>query len=54
MNRSSCRLYLWDDHVVDALRYHLVPEDVILKMSPKKRRQYHGILPRHSQDPKDP
>lgn len=53
-NRPSCRFYLWEDHLVDALKYHEVPEDVIEKMTPRKRKRDHSITEYFPITPKTP
>ncbi|KAB5585257.1 hypothetical protein GE09DRAFT_1070013 [Coniochaeta sp. 2T2.1] len=39
VSHPSCRFYLWEDHVVEALKYFKASEEDILKMTPKKRKR---------------
>lgn len=35
---DKCSFFLWEDHLVEALKYHEVPEDQIIKATPKRKR----------------
>ena len=39
VSQPTCRFYLWEDHVVEALKYFKAPEEDIVKMTPKKRKR---------------
>ncbi|KAJ9152297.1 hypothetical protein NKR19_g4523 [Coniochaeta hoffmannii] len=54
VNRPSCRFFLWQDHVEEALKYHQAPQDVIEKMTPRKRKRDGDITEYFPITPKTP